>query len=80
MEYVATAACKGKCQARLPTFHFERILEEACSNHAYPINQKLKDCGMMMNFMTVYDGSFPPRRRRMSNLSPGTPTHCGWGL
>jgi hypothetical protein len=29
--------------------------------------------------MVVYDGCPPPERRRMSNLSPGTLTHCSWG-
>jgi hypothetical protein len=27
--------------------------------------------------ITVYDGHPPPERHRMSNLSPGTMTHCG---
>jgi hypothetical protein len=29
--------------------------------------------------MMVYRGWPPPGRRRMSKLSPGPPTHCGWG-
>jgi hypothetical protein len=33
--------------------HFKRLLEEACPNHAYPDRHKLKDCGMMRNFMTL---------------------------
>jgi hypothetical protein len=28
--------------------------------------------------MRVYDGRPPPRRHRMSNLSPETPTCCDW--
>jgi hypothetical protein len=36
-----------------PTDHFERLLEEACPNHAYPIKHKLKDRDMMNNFMTL---------------------------
>jgi hypothetical protein len=36
---------------RPPIDHFERLLEEACSNDAYPIKHKLKDCDMMKNFM-----------------------------
>jgi hypothetical protein len=28
--------------------------------------------------MTVYSGLPSPRRHYMSNLCPGTPTHCGW--
>jgi hypothetical protein len=47
-----TAARSGKHQARLPTNYSERLLEEACPNHAYPLKQKLKDCCMMKNFMT----------------------------
>jgi hypothetical protein len=29
--------------------------------------------------ITVYGGRPPPRRRRVSNLIHGAPTHCGWG-
>jgi hypothetical protein len=36
----------------LPTDHFEKLLEETCPNHAYPVKHKLRDCGMMKNFMT----------------------------
>jgi hypothetical protein len=36
--------------------HFENLLEETCPNHAYPIKHKLRDCGMMKNFMAL--GSF----------------------
>jgi hypothetical protein len=52
MGCVATTAHSGKRQARPPTDHFERLLEEACPNHAYPVKHKLKDCNMMKNFMT----------------------------
>jgi hypothetical protein len=41
----------GKRQVRLPTDHFERLLEETCLNHAYPIKHKLRDCGVMKNIM-----------------------------
>jgi hypothetical protein len=41
----------GKRLARLPTDHFEKILEETCPNYAYPIKHKLRDCGVMKNFM-----------------------------
>jgi hypothetical protein len=44
--------CSGKRRAGLPTDHFKGLLKEACSNHAYPIRHKLKDCGMMRSFMT----------------------------
>jgi hypothetical protein len=52
MEYIVTAGRSVKCQAWPPTDHFERLLEEAYPNHAYLIKHKLKDCGMMKNFMT----------------------------
>jgi hypothetical protein len=32
--------------------HFKSLLDEACSNHAYPIRHKLKDYGMMRSIMT----------------------------
>jgi hypothetical protein len=41
----------GKHQARLPTDHFKKLHEETCPNHAYHIKNKLRDCGMMKNFM-----------------------------
>jgi hypothetical protein len=41
-----------KRQARPLADHFERLPVEACLNHMYPIKHKLKDCGMMKNFMT----------------------------
>jgi hypothetical protein len=41
----------GKCQARTPQDHFKKLLEETCPNHAYTIKHKLRDCGMMRNFM-----------------------------
>jgi hypothetical protein len=49
--HIVTATCSSKCQARSPIDHFERLLEEACPNHEYPIKNKLKDCGMMKNFL-----------------------------
>jgi hypothetical protein len=36
----------------MPTYHFERLLEEACPNHTYPVKHKLKECDIMKNFMT----------------------------
>jgi hypothetical protein len=41
----------SKHQARSPMDHFEKLLEETCPNHAYPIKHKLRDSGMMKNFM-----------------------------
>jgi hypothetical protein len=45
------AMCSGKHQAWPPTDHFEKLLEEMCPNHAYPVKHKLRDCDMMKNFM-----------------------------
>jgi hypothetical protein len=33
--------------------HFEKLLEETFLNHAYPIKHKLRDYGMMTNFMAT---------------------------
>jgi hypothetical protein len=52
MGCIATAACNGKRQARLPTYHFERLIDEDCPNHTYPIKNMLDDYDMMKNFMT----------------------------
>jgi hypothetical protein len=52
MEYIMTTGRSVKHQARSPTDHFERLIEEACPNHVYPIKHKLKVINMMKNFMT----------------------------
>jgi hypothetical protein len=52
MGRTSVTMCSGKHSARMPTDHFKRLLEEACSNHAYPVRHKLKDRGMMWSFMT----------------------------
>jgi hypothetical protein len=44
---VVITARSDKRQARPPTDHFKRSFP----NHTYPIRHKLKDCGMMKNFM-----------------------------
>jgi hypothetical protein len=49
---VSTAVRSNRHLVRLATDHFKRLLEEACPNHAYSIKHKLKDCGLMQNFMT----------------------------
>jgi hypothetical protein len=51
MECVATTGRSVKHQTQPLTDHFERLLEEACPNHAYPIKHNLKDYDMMKNFM-----------------------------
>jgi hypothetical protein len=52
MKCVSIAMHSDKHPWRLPTYHFKRLLEEACLNHAYPIRHKLKDCGKMKSFIT----------------------------
>jgi hypothetical protein len=49
----AEDAGSDKHQVLLPTYHFERLLEETCPNHTYPIKHKLRDCGRMKSFMTT---------------------------
>jgi hypothetical protein len=52
MRSILIAVHSDKRQARLPTHHFKRLLEETCPNHRYPIGHKLKDYDMMRSFMT----------------------------
>jgi hypothetical protein len=52
MAHVAAVLGSSKGQVRLPRHHFEMLLEETCTNHAYPVKHKLRDCDMMKNFMT----------------------------
>jgi hypothetical protein len=53
MGHIATTTLSSKRQAWPPIDHFKQLLEEACLNHAYPIKHKLKDCGMIKNFMIL---------------------------
>jgi hypothetical protein len=48
---VVAVAGGGKHQAWPPMDHFEKLHEETCPNHAYPVKHKLRDCGIMKNFM-----------------------------
>jgi hypothetical protein len=49
----ASAAVRSiKCWERTPTYHFKRLLEEVCPNHAYPVRHRLKDYDMMQSLMT----------------------------
>jgi hypothetical protein len=88
MVCVETAPDSGKHQAWPPTDHFQWLIEEACPNHVYPIKHKLRDCGMMNNFMVSgsltrgmeldevldEDNTTPfPREHHVSNMSPRTP-------
>jgi hypothetical protein len=52
MGRASAAMCSCRHLARSPTYHFKRLLEEACLDHAYPIRHKLKYCGMMQSFLT----------------------------
>jgi hypothetical protein len=51
MERITTARQSVKHHMRPLIDRIERLLEEACPNHVYPINHKLKDCDLMKNFM-----------------------------
>jgi hypothetical protein len=51
MECITSTRRSVKRHVRPPTDHFKRLLKEACHNHAYPVEHKLMDCGMMKNFM-----------------------------
>jgi hypothetical protein len=53
MVQVAVTVGSSKHQAQPPTYQFEKLLEETCPNHAYPIKHKLKYCVMMKNFMAI---------------------------
>jgi hypothetical protein len=66
-ECVVATGRSVKHQAWPPIDHFERLLEKACSNHAYLIKHRLKDCGMTKSFMT--SGSFT--RDREPEEDPG---------
>jgi hypothetical protein len=46
------ATGSGKCQAQPPTDHFEKLMEETCLNHTYPVKHKLRDYDMIKNLMT----------------------------
>jgi hypothetical protein len=49
---ISIDTCNGKHSTSLPMDYFKRLLEEACPNHAYPIQHNLKECGMTRRFMT----------------------------
>jgi hypothetical protein len=52
-ELIATAERDFKRRDRQPANHFEKLLEVTCSNPAYPVRHKLKECAMMKNYMTT---------------------------
>jgi hypothetical protein len=49
---VAAESDIKQCQTWQPNEHFEKLLEAACPNHAYPVEYMLKESTMMKNFMT----------------------------
>jgi hypothetical protein len=51
--HVVTTTSSDKHQAWSPIDHFERLIEEACPNHSYPIKHKLKDYDMMKKFRVL---------------------------
>jgi hypothetical protein len=53
MERITTVGRSIKRHVRPLIDHFERLLEEAYLNQAYPIKYKLRDYGMMKNFMVT---------------------------
>jgi hypothetical protein len=46
-----TVAAVGMMKNFMPTYHFEKLHEETCPTHAYPVKHKLRDYDMMKNFM-----------------------------
>jgi hypothetical protein len=52
MGHAAEVLGSSKRYAWPPTDHFEKLLEEACPKHAYPVKHKLRDYSMMKSFMT----------------------------
>jgi hypothetical protein len=43
----STTVHSNRRLVRSPTDHFKRLLDEACTNHAYPVRPKLKNYRMM---------------------------------
>jgi enamine deaminase RidA (YjgF/YER057c/UK114 family) len=59
-----------KHQAWLPMDHIEKLLKEACLNHAYPIKHILRDYSLMKSFMTF--GSLSEAWKLMRSPSRAT--------
>jgi hypothetical protein len=53
MGHTSASTRSVRHSAMTPIDYFKRLLEEACPNHAYPVRNKLKDCGMMWSFMSL---------------------------
>jgi hypothetical protein len=57
VEHAMVVTGSSKRQARPPTDHFKKFLEETCLNHACLIKHMLRDCSMMKSCIT--SGSLP---------------------
>jgi hypothetical protein len=55
-----------KRQAWQPADHFEKLLEATCPNHTYHIKDKLMECTMMKNNMTM--GTFARGKKPKGDL------------
>ena len=42
----------GRKPAEGTPYHFEKLLEEPCPNHAFPIKHLYKDCVLMKRFLS----------------------------
>jgi hypothetical protein len=76
MEYVAAAERSVKCKAQSPIDNFEKLVEAACPDHAYPIKHKLKNCDMVRNFMTsrsLTRGKEPEEDQGRKGMTPPPP-------
>jgi hypothetical protein len=73
MVRIATTAGSSKCQVWPPTDHFEKLLEEACPNHAYPVKHKLRDCSMMKNVMALGSITRGMQFDEVPNVGDATP-------
>jgi hypothetical protein len=52
--HIVVTECNFMCLAPQPTNHFEKLLEETCPNHTYPVRHQLNECSMMKNYMTTW--------------------------
>jgi hypothetical protein len=72
---VVTTASSGKRQARPSMNHFEKLLEEDCPNHSYPVKHNLRDWGMMKNFMASRSITRGMELDEVPDEGDGTPFH-----
>jgi hypothetical protein len=71
--HVVAAAGSDKRQAWPPMDRFEKLLEETCPNHAYPIKHKLRDYDMMKNFMASVSLTWGMEINDVPNEGDATP-------